>query len=133
MGTHSLSWNSLAADAISYLVASRPLLYRSRFKFKGRDFVLRYHRVLYNDVCMCLANFLLKNYGSNARKCARRNMHWGEHANYPLSVSLLHAPLYSGVYLYILDEYTRPKFGSFSKTSKSQLSLTLVCTLNGTS
>lgn len=122
MGTHSLSRNSLTTDAISYLVVSHLPLYD--FKFKGHDSVLH---IIMCCITMCrsLANFSLKNYGSNARKYARGNTHWE-------SVLIAHCPSrcfmpHCIVVLSLYSEwiYTRPKFGSFSKTSKSRLSLGL--------
>lgn len=127
MGTHSLSRNSLTTDAISYLVVSHPLLYRSCFKFKEHGVPLCRIIVCYIMTRRCLANFSL-NYSDDTHEHARKHPLEGR-ANCLLSISLLHASLYSGVYLFILDEYARPEFGSFSKTPRNHDYLS-VCALN---
>lgn len=124
-GTHSLPRNSLTTDAISYLVVSHPPLYRSCFKFRGLGSVL--HIVVRYTSYVPARGYARRIFrrriavGTRARRTRERAL--GRGANCSLSISLLHAPLYGGVYLYILDEYMHPKFGSFSKTPKSRLSL----------
>lgn len=144
MGTHSLPRNSLTTDAISQLVVSHPpFISLDALNSEGTVSVLHIiPRALYHDAeeegegcalqIFCTsppAEELRRRYNAYASERASQRMRahaetraGRTRANCPLSISLLHAPLYNGVYLNVLDEYTRPqKFGSFGKTLKSRL------------